>query len=44
MKKVAFIFPGQGSQKKGMGEDFYNNSELAKSIIDSVSERSGIDF
>jgi len=44
MKKVAFIFPGQGSQKKGMGEDFYNNSDLAKSIIDGVSEKSGIDF
>jgi len=27
-----------------MGEDFYNNSDLAKSIIDSVSEKSGIDF
>ncbi len=44
MKKVAFIFPGQGSQKKGMGEDFYNNSDLAKEIIDGVSEKSGIDF
>jgi len=44
MKKIAFIFPGQGSQKKGMGEDFYNNSDLAKEIIDSISEKSGIDF
>ena len=44
MKKIAFIFPGQGSQKKGMGEDFYNNSDLAKEIIDGVSEKSGIDF
>ena len=44
MKKVAFIFPGQGSQKKGMGEDFYNNSQKAKEIIDSVSQKSGIDF
>ena len=44
MKKVAFIFPGQGSQKKGMGEDFYNNSTLAKELIDSASSSSGIDF
>ena len=43
-KRVAFIFPGQGSQTIGMGKDFYDNSELAKKIIDEASESTGIDF
>ncbi len=42
--KCAFLFPGQGSQAVGMGEDFYNSSELAKSILDDASAKSGIDF
>ena len=29
MSKIAFIYPGQGAQKAGMGADFYENSELA---------------
>ena len=33
MKKVAFIFPGQGSQTIGMGKDFFENSELAKDRV-----------
>jgi [acyl-carrier-protein] S-malonyltransferase len=44
MKKVAFIFPGQGSQSFGMGQDFYNNYEVAKEMIDRASEETGIDF
>ena len=44
MKKVAFIFPGQGSQTIGMGKDFFENSELAKEMISKASERLGIDF
>ena len=44
MKKVGFIFAGQGSQSKGMGEDFYNSSEVAKDLIDGASERLGVDF
>ncbi len=43
MKKV-FIFPGQGSQKIGMGRDFYDNSSLAKEMIEGASERTKIDF
>ena len=42
--KCAFLFPGQGSQAVGMGEDFYNNSEIAKQMIDDASDRTGIDF
>jgi len=44
MKKIAAIFPGQGSQSFGMGEDFYNSSSLAKEMIDSASNRVGFDF
>ena len=42
--KSIFLFPGQGSQALGMGEDFYNNSELARSILDEASSKSEIDF
>lgn len=34
MKKIAFIFPGQGSQFIGMGKDLYNNFESAKRVFD----------
>jgi len=44
MKKVAFIFPGQGSQTVGMGKNFFENSEIAKEMIKNASERLNIDF
>lgn len=44
MKKVAFIFPGQGSQSVGMGKDFFENSEIAKDMISKASDRLGINF
>ncbi len=44
MKKVAFIYPGQGSQKIGMGKDFFDSSDVAKQMIQSASEVSKIDF
>lgn len=44
MKKVAFIFPGQGSQTIGMGKDFFENSNTAKDMISKASARLGIDF
>lgn len=44
MKKIAFIFPGQGSQKIGMGKDFFDNNETAKNMIKEASEVLGIDF
>ena len=44
MKKVAFIFPGQGSETVGMGKDFFENSDIAKEMISKASARLGIDF
>lgn len=44
MKKVAFIFPGQGSQSVGMGKDFFENSDIAKDMIAKASERLNINF
>ena len=34
MGKIAFVYPGQGAQKVGMGKDFYENSERSKEIFD----------
>ena len=36
MKDVAHIFPGQGSQRVGMGYDLYSSSEQARSIFDEA--------
>ena len=42
MKKIAFIFPGQGSQYVGMGKDFYEIFPCAKEMIDLAEKVSGI--
>ncbi len=42
--KCAFLFPGQGSQAMGMGRDFFDNSQVAKDMINDASQRTGIDF
>lgn len=44
MSRVAFLYPGQGAQKAGMGKDFYENSPLARDIYDKASETLGFDM
>ncbi len=35
---IAAIFPGQGSQKPGMGQSLYEGSDAARNVFDSVSD------
>lgn len=37
MSKLAFVFPGQGSQIIGMGMDAYAASPIAKKIFDDAN-------
>ena len=34
----AILFPGQGSQVVGMGQEFYNNFEIVKKIFAEADE------
>lgn len=41
MGKIAFVFPGQGSQAVGMGRDLYQNHAAAKTYFDRADEALG---
>lgn len=41
MSKIAFIFPGQGAQVCGMGQDFYEQTETGKAVFDKASQLLG---
>jgi [acyl-carrier-protein] S-malonyltransferase len=41
MKKLAFVFPGQGSQKVGMGKDFADRFSLARELFAQADETLG---
>lgn len=38
MKRIAFIFPGQGAQYIGMGKDFYTNYPAAKHLFERADD------
>lgn len=42
MSKIAFVFPGQGTQYVGMGKELYENCDLAREMFDKVF--SNLDF
>lgn len=44
MGKIAFMFPGQGAQYVGMGQDFYHNNEKCREIYKKASEAVGLDM
>ena len=44
MSKLAFIYPGQGAQKSGMGADFYENSETARELYDEAGKALDLDM
>ena len=44
MSKIAFIYPGQGAQKCGMGADFYENSASVRKLFDEAGEQLGLDM
>jgi [acyl-carrier-protein] S-malonyltransferase len=41
MTKIAYIFPGQGSQSVGMGKDLFDNFPAAKQVFEQADEALG---
>ncbi len=44
MKKIAFLFPGQGSQAVGMGLDLYQEYDVVRELFDMAEEISKINI
>lgn len=38
MSKIAFVFPGQGSQTIGMGQDLYEKYDIAKTLLKKADD------
>lgn len=44
MRKVAFVYPGQGTQYVGMGKELYENNKRAKELFDKIFNSLDIDL
>ena len=44
MNKTAYIFPGQGSQFKGMGKNLFDSSIAAKTLFEQANDILGFDI
>ncbi|MFA4915991.1 MAG: ACP S-malonyltransferase [Syntrophales bacterium] len=43
MKNIAVVFPGQGSQRPGMGQDFFNSIQISRQTYQEASDALGWD-
>lgn len=41
--KIGFLFPGQGSQSIGMGQDLYEKFEVVRNVYQKVKDLTGVD-
>ncbi|MBG9817034.1 ACP S-malonyltransferase [Bacillus safensis] len=44
MTKIAFLFPGQGSQKIGMGKDLFDQEAVSKAVFEEADNALGFDL
>ena len=42
--KIAYLFPGQGSQYVGMCKDLYEKYDVVKDVYDEVKVLTGVDI
>ncbi len=43
-KKIAAVFPGQGSQSVGMGKELFDNFKVYQDTLEEASDAVGVDF
>lgn len=43
MKEIVAVFPGQGSQRQGMGRDFYDQLSTSRQAYEEASDALGLD-
>lgn len=44
MKKIAFVYPGQGCQAPGMGKELYENYPIAREVFEKASKALDLDI
>lgn len=44
MSKLAFVFPGQGSQSVGMGKSFFESFDIARKTFEEANDALGFDI